>query len=241
MSTDNRAVSDVTTALKDSIPVFMGYIPLGIVFGFLFVQAGGTPGMAALASLMIYGGASQYMMVPMLAAGIPVAGIAFATFVINFRHVFYGISLLHRFPSKTWHKWYIAYTLTDETYSILCTMKPDASLKRMIWVAFFNHIWWIIGSTIGAVIGAQAKLDLAGVDFVLTSLFAMLTCEQWRSRKTAWPLWAALVGYAFARLAFPEQALAVSIGFCVAAGLVWGAKFRRAAVNKEVVVSTTGQ
>lgn len=236
MTAQNSNQSELVAALKTSVPVFMGYIPLGIVFGFLFVQAGGTPSMAVLSSFLIYGGAAQYMMVPMLAAGISVAGIAFATFVINFRHVFYGISLLHRLPARGWQKWYIAFTLTDETYSILCTMKENTPLARMLWVAFFNHIWWILGSFIGALIGAQAKIDLAGLDFVLTSLFAMLTCEQWRSRKTAWPLWAALAGYALARLSFPEQALSVSIGFCVVAGLVWGAKFRKTESVKEVSV-----
>ena len=237
MTAQNSNNSEFVAALKASVPVFMGYIPLGMVFGFLFVQAGGTPLMAIVASFIVYGGASQYMMVPMLASGVSVAGIALATFVINFRHVFYGISLLHRLPATGWYKWYIAFTLTDETYSILCTMKENTPLSRMLWVAFFNHMWWIVGSFVGALIGAQAKIELAGLDFVLTSLFAMLTCEQWRSRKTAWPLWAALIGYGAARFAFPEQALSVSIGFCVAAGLVWGAKFRKSDTLQEVSVS----
>lgn len=237
MTAQNSNTGEMVAALKASVPVFMGYIPLGIVFGFLFVQAGGTPTMAVLSSFLIYGGASQYMMVPMLAAGISVAGIAFATFVINFRHVFYGLSLINRLPANGWYKWYIAFTLTDETYSILCTMKENTPLARMLWVAFFNHIWWILGSFIGALIGSQARIDMAGLDFVLTSLFAMLTCEQWRSRKTAWPLWSALIAYAAARFAFPEQALSVSIGFCVVAGLVWGAKFRKPEPLKEVPVS----
>lgn len=82
-----REGSAFAAAFKDSIPVFMGYVPLGIVFGFLFVQAGGSWEMAALASLIVYGGASQYMMIPMLVASMPVAAIALATLVINLRHV----------------------------------------------------------------------------------------------------------------------------------------------------------
>lgn len=224
---EKTSPNHIAAAFKDSVPVFMGYIPLGIVFGFLFVQAGGDWWLAPLASFLIYGGASQYMMVPMIAAGMSVAAIAFATFVINFRHVFYGISLLNKLPAKGWPKWYVAFTLTDETYSILCTMKEGTPLPRMLWLCFFDHCWWVVGTLIGAIAGAQAKLDLAGLDFVLTSLFAMLTCEQWRARKSAWPLWSALVSYAVARIVFPEQALAVAIGFCVAAGLLWGSKFRR--------------
>lgn len=57
------------TAFRDSIPVMMGYLPLGFVFGFLFAQAGAAAWMAPICSIIVYGGASQYMMVPMVAAG----------------------------------------------------------------------------------------------------------------------------------------------------------------------------
>ena len=54
-----------------SLPVAMGYIPLGMVFGFLFVQAGGPWWLAIASSVVVYAGAAQFMMVPMLAAGLP--------------------------------------------------------------------------------------------------------------------------------------------------------------------------
>ena len=95
------------TAFRDSIPVMMGYLPLGFVFGFLFAQAGAAAWMAPICSIIVYGGASQYMMVPMVAAGASVPAIAFATLVINLRHIFYGVSLLQKVPSKGWARWYI--------------------------------------------------------------------------------------------------------------------------------------
>ncbi len=214
--------SQAAVAFRDSIPVMMGYLPLGFVFGFLFVQAGASAWMAPLCSIIVYGGASQYMMVPMVAAGASIPAIAFATLVINLRHIFYGVSLLQKVPSKGLARWYIAYTLTDETYSLLSIMPVGTPLARMLLVCFFNHLWWILGGLIGAVAGANVTIGLSGLDFVLTSLFAMLTAEQWRNRKTALSLWAALASYAAARLAVPENALAVSIAFCAAAGLFWG-------------------
>ena len=153
--------------------------------------------------------------------------IAFATLVINLRHIFYGVSLLQKVPSKGWARWYIAYTLTDETYSLLSIMPVGTPLARMLFVCFFNHLWWIFGGFIGALAGSSVTIGLTGLDFVLTSLFAMLTAEQWRNRKTALSLWVALFGYAAARLLMPENALAVSIALCAAAGLVWGASRRK--------------
>ena len=54
------------SVLKLSIPVAMGYIPLGMAFGFLLAQAGGAWWLAPLMSLFIYAGAAQFMVVPML-------------------------------------------------------------------------------------------------------------------------------------------------------------------------------
>lgn len=203
----------ILSAFKTSIPVLMGYIPLGIVFGFLFVQAGGPWWAAPISSLLIYGGAVQYMMIPMLAADMSVASIAFATAVVNLRHVFYGLSLLQRFHNAGYKKWIVAYLLTDETYSLLTAEPKDAPLNKLVYLAIFDWCWWILGSFIGALLGAGTTINLAGFDFVLTSLFAMLLCEQWRGRISSMPLWVALVGYGVARMISAENALAIAIGF----------------------------
>ena len=226
---------EVLWALKASIPVCTGYIPLGMVYGFLFVQTGVDWWLAPIASLSIYGGASQYMMVPMSAAGMSVSAIAFATLVINLRHVFYGLPLLHKFPATAWKRWLCVFWLTDETFSQVSILPKGVEENKVFCLAFFNYLWWVVGSAIGALLGAQFKIELAGLDFVLTSLFAMLMCEQWRGRKTAWPLVAALVSYAAARFLIPEHALAVSIAGCVFAGILWGAT-RKPDELKEVAV-----
>ena len=67
----------VKNAFTASIPVCMGYIPLGIVFGFLCVQAGASWWIPPISSVLIYGGAVQYMMIPMLAADMSVASTCF--------------------------------------------------------------------------------------------------------------------------------------------------------------------
>lgn len=198
----------------------IGYIPLGAVFGFLFVQAGAYWWQAMLASILVYAGASQYMMIPMLVAGMPMGPIAVATLVVNLRHVFYGLSLLDRFPAKGWLRWYMAFGLTDETYSTLTALPSDCGTRRMAALIFLNQCWWVLGTGIGAVVGTQARIPLQGLDFILTSLFAVLTVEQWRSRSASVPLWTALAAYAIAHMAFPRHALVVAIGLCLLAALL---------------------
>lgn len=201
-------------------PVAMGYIPLGMAFGFLFVQAGMDWWLAVVASVFVYAGAAQFMMIPMVAAGLPVASIALATLVVNLRHVFYGLSLLQRLPQARLLRWYLVFGLTDETYSVLTTLPEGSRPSLMAEIALLNHGWWVLGSLVGAIVGAQAQVPLAGLDFALTALFAVLTVEQWRSTHSPAPLWVAVVSYALACGLAPQHALALSVGLSVLAGLL---------------------
>src|SRR5690606_14462920 len=200
-------------------PVAMGYIPLGMVFGFLFVQAGASWIMALVASVVVYAGAAQYMMVPMLAAGMPVSAIALATLLVNLRHVFYGLSLLDTFPRGRLLRWYTAFALTDETYSVLTTLPRGTPAQRMALLALLNQTWWVSGTLLGAIIGSQAQVPLDGLDFVLSSLFAVLTVEQWRARSSPLPLWTAIVAYSLASALFPQHALVLAIVLSITVGI----------------------
>jgi len=201
-------------------PVAMGYIPLGMVFGFLFVQAGGSWLMAVLASLVVYAGAAQYMMIPMVAVGMPVTTIALATLLINLRHIFYGLSLLDTFPRTALLRWYTAFALTDETYSVLTTLPKSTPPRRLAFLAFLNQCWWVLGTLVGAVIGTRAHIPLDGLDFVLCALFAVLTVEQWRTRSSPLPFWTAVVAYAIGSVVLPQHALVLAILLSILVGVV---------------------
>lgn len=198
-------------------PVAMGYIPLGALFGFLFVQAGGPAWLALAASLLIYAGAAQFMMVPMLAAGLPLSTIALATLVLNLRHVFYGLSLLTTLPSNRWQRWYVILSLTDETYSVLTALPPETRVRHMTLLSALNQGWWVLGTVLGALLGSQAHWDLNGLEFALAALFAVLAVEQWRARRDVFPLWVAGLSWAIAQALLPAQALVIAIGLSLLA------------------------
>lgn len=222
-----KPASNRLSALALTAPVAMGYIPLGTVFGFLFVQAGGEWWLALAASLFVFAGAAQYMMIPMLAAGMSVGTIALATLIVNSRHVFYGLSLLHRLPQRRLQRWYLIFGLTDETYSVITTLPAGTSDNKMVLVALLNQGWWLLGTLLGAVLGVQAKLNLAGLDFALVALFCVLTVEQWRARKSAAPLWVALLAFAIAYPLSAQHAMVISIGLSVAAAILLQLRDRR--------------
>lgn len=212
--------------LSLSLPVAMGYVPLGAVFGFLLVQAGAAWWIALLSSLLVYAGAAQFMAVPLLAAGVPLIPIAVATLVINLRHMFYGLSLLQRVPANRWARGYLIWTLTDETYSLITALPSTATTGQFVGVAALNHFWWILGTFVGTAVGTRVTTAYTGIDFALAALFAVLTVEQWRASRTLLPIAVALAAYALASWLVPSQALVVAIALCVLAGVAFAPRDR---------------
>lgn len=207
-------------ALSLSIPIAMGYIPLGMVYGFLFVKAGAAWWLATLASVLVFAGAAQYMAIPLLAAGVPIGTLAFATLVINLRHVFYGLSLLDHMPRGRLARAYLAWALTDETYSVLSTLPADTPQRRLLGVAALNHFWWVLGATLGGLLGVQAQVGLKGLDFTVAALFSVLAVEQWRATRQPLPIVVAVAAYLLSQWVLPAQALAVSIALCLLCAVV---------------------
>jgi 4-azaleucine resistance transporter AzlC len=208
-----------------SIPVAVGYVPLGMVFGFLFVQAGASWWLALMVSLVVYAGAMQFAMIPMLVAGLPVASIALAALVINFRHVFYGLSILNDQPQNRWARLYLMFALTDETYSLITSVTPRPKPKQMVVLAAVNQGWWLLGTLLGAALGAQLPVSLTGLDFALAALFAVLTVEQWRVKRSVVPLAVAAGSYLIMLWWAPSHALVLAIGLCVMASLVFRPRY----------------
>ena len=111
---------NITNAFMKSLPVMAGYLVLGMGFGILLKQAGYGLFWAFFMSLTIYAGAMQYVAVSLLTSGASLISVAMTTFMVNARHLFYGISMLDKYKGAGKKKAYLIFSLTDETYSILC-------------------------------------------------------------------------------------------------------------------------
>ena len=146
-----------------------------------------------------------------------------ATLVVNLRHIFYGLSVLDRLPKGRWARAYLAWALTDESYSLITTLPPQATPRQVVGVAMLNHGWWILGSCIGNFIGMSVSPALQGFEFSLAALFAILVMSQWNTHHQVAPLVTAVVAYAFGWALFPDQAMLAAIALSVVAciGLSW--------------------
>lgn len=168
------------------MPVFAGYISLGIAFGILLQQHGYGVLWAFAMSAFIYAGSAQFLCVGLLAAGAGLLQTAILTFVLNFRHFFYGLSMIAKYRNTGKSKIYLIFGLTDETYAILSTANPPEGIpleKYYLTVTLLNHLYWVVGSVLGTCIGNVIRFNTRGLDFAMTALFTVLAVEQWKTRK----------------------------------------------------------
>ena len=167
-----------------SLPVLAGYIVLGIGFGILLRNAGYGVLWALAMSTFIYAGSMQYVGVGLITGGASIITTILTTIMVNARHLFYSISMIEKYKGAGKYKPYLIFSLTDETYSLLCDGKDDSDpnvIRFRFLVSLFNHCYWITGSILGSILGTVIPFSTAGIEFSMTALFIASFTEQWMS------------------------------------------------------------
>jgi hypothetical protein len=113
-------------AFSITLPVFFGYIAIGIPFGLMLVNAGYPWWLSPIMSMLMYAGAGQYVAVGLFAARAPLPAMVLAMLMVNIRHIVYGLSLMERF--KTVGRWNLCPT---DRYNA----SPVRSPRPVLW----NH------------------------------------------------------------------------------------------------------
>ena len=178
------------TVFLDTVPVMTGYLFLGVSFGILLGETGYGLPWAFCMALFMYAGSAQFLSVSLLANHASLLSTGIAIFLLNARHIFYGISLIDAYKGTGKKKPYLIFSLTDETYSLVTQNQPPEGMKRHTYcflVSLFDHIYWVTGCVIGSLAGNIIPISFEGIDFVLTALFVTLFTEQWLSNKNHWP------------------------------------------------------
>ena len=207
-------------AVKNTVPIFFTYLFIGIAFGILMSDAGYSVLLTTASSLFIYAGSMQLVMVPMMASGASLLSLAVMAFFVNARHVFYGIGFIEKFRRMGWRSPYMILALTDETYSVLCSVKYDEGLdqaRASFLIALLNHSYWIFGSFVGACAGRFLQFDMRGIEFSATALFLVVVVNQWRQYRSRLPfLTAAVSSLGFYLLLGKEYFLIPTLVSCLA-------------------------
>lgn len=189
----------IRAAFISSMPVLMGYLTMGMAFGILLAtQVTGANGfVAAVMSFFTISGSMQFAAVDMLrnSEGYSLLLTALLAFMINIRYAVYGLPFLRVFrPYARPLRYYLIGTLTDETYAIETQDHRHGKEKQvyLFCVAFFDHMYWVTGSVLGAVLGKMIPMEWTrGIDFAMVALFIVVLVDLCRDKSNHIP---ALIG-----------------------------------------------
>ena len=173
------------------------------------VQSGFSWWWTPIFSLVIYAGSMEFLAISMVTGGASAFASLVTGFMVNFRHIFYGLTFpRHRIHSRVGRA-YSTYALTDETYAIVCSLPADdrPSGNRILTIQIFCQVLWVGGGIVGRVIPSSVQ----GMEFALVALFVVLAMDSFRSNQDfSLPLSAVVVGILAAAFA-PGQLLMVAL------------------------------
>lgn len=190
----------------------MGYIPLSIAYALLISNAGVPWYFALLMSFTIYAGALQFFAANMVTAVMPLPEVAMTTLIINFRHIFYGLSFPMKSIKTPFKRWYAMFALTDETYSLLASQNHKKRSENYIFtVQLLNQSYWILGTIIGLSLNSILNQPIKGIEFILTALFIVLAQEHFYRKTVNLSLILGLTAALVAFWVLPKQFLSLAI------------------------------
>lgn len=172
-------------AFPHTIPVLTGYLVLGMAYGILMQTKGYGPLWSGLMSAIAFCGSMQYAAITLLTTVFDPLQALFLSLMVNARHLFYGVSMLRRYAGLGGLRPLLIFWLTDETFSVLCTVDVPEEVERApfyFWVSFLDYLYWVGGTLMGSLFGSLLTFNTTGVDFALTALFVVLFIEQLKGK-----------------------------------------------------------
>lgn len=178
------------TAFPHTLPVLTGYLFLGLAYGILMQTKGYGPLWSGLMSLFVFAGSMQYAAVTLLITAFDPIGAFLLSFMVNARHLFYGISMLEKYRGAGLLKPFLVFALTDETFSVNCEapIPPGLDPARFYFaVSLLDYGYWVSASIAGGILGSVIPFDTTGIDFALTTLFVVILLGQIEQRQNRLP------------------------------------------------------
>jgi 4-azaleucine resistance transporter AzlC len=171
------------------LPLEVGAIPFGILFGAAAVTSGLSGWAAAAMSAFVFAGASQFIAAGMVAGGAGLTVIVLTTFVVNLRHALYAATLaphMRHLPQR----WLLplGFWLTDESFVVVINRynQPDRSpLKHWFFLgsAVLMYTNWFFWTCVGVVAGQSIPNPEAwGLQFALPVSFIGILIPSLRRR-----------------------------------------------------------
>ncbi len=177
----DEILREMLAGMRATMPMVVGAIPFGIIFGTLAEQSGLSPLAAIAMSIFVFAGSSQFIALGLLAAGTGPLIIIATTFIVNLRHLLYSAAIVDdvKHLSGPWRA-LIAFGLTDEAFATIADKirKSDDTwrLKYVQWfyLGSFGTLYanWILCTIIGITLGELVPgMSGWGLDFAMSATF----------------------------------------------------------------------
>lgn len=175
---------EIRAGISEAWPVALGLIPLGLAFGLLMTQTGFAWWWAPIFSIVIYAGSMEFLAINLVVAGVGPLSAVITGLMVNFRHIFYGLTFPRHAVKSRSGKVYSAYALTDESYAIASARPPGKiSGTQVLIIQVFCQAMWVLPGIIGALVGEVIPSGLQGMEFALVALFVVLAWETFKNNR----------------------------------------------------------
>lgn len=173
-------------AIKDGLPIVIGFIPVSMAFGILSKSGNLSLIESVSFSLFVFAGASQFIAINLIIVGASLGEIILTTLLVNMRHLLFSASLSSKISSEMKKKIpFIAFGLTDETFSVASLKKKELTNKYMLTLESMAYSSFVVGTFLGYILGGVLpKILQISMGIALYSLFvAILVPEIKKSKK----------------------------------------------------------
>lgn len=186
LSKKNRFLHALSAAFSHTLPVLAGFLVLGIAYGVLMLEKGYGPLWSVLMSAVAFCGSMQFVAITLLTTAFHPLEALILSFLVNARHLFYGLSMLEKYKGFGKVKPFLIYTLCDETFSIVSSVNPPEDVEPKYFylsISLLDYSYWVFGTLLGGLLGNLIPFNTEGLDFALTALFVVLFIEQVKKNK----------------------------------------------------------
>lgn len=172
--------------LSITMPVVLGYLPIGFAYGVLAINAGLSIFQTVLMSIIVYAGSAQLIAVSLFAQLIHPLSIIATTFIVNLRHMLMSAALAPNMRNwKSRQVSLFSFELTDESFGVhsLRFDRGENQPKSTILINLICQSAWVLGSLLGAVAGNLIQdVRPFALDYALPAMFIALLILQVKNR-----------------------------------------------------------
>ena len=173
-----------TQGIIDVSPLMIPVVPFGLIFGVLAIDIGFTPLETMGMSLIVFGGASQIVLLQLFSGGASSLVIISSVGAVNSRHLLYGAVVSeHLSDLKLIWKIIISYFLIDQAFAISNEyLKRNENKNRYFHLVGAGATCWVIWQSttfLGIILGASIPEKL-GLSFAVPLTFLALLVNDFR-------------------------------------------------------------